>query len=1084
MKRSTTMKQTLKPIVAACTLALAAGQADALDVYLIAKPFDMTLPGQTTPTSMWGYAEDVGGACYNATPADAACTTPTATAPGPRITIDPSDPVLNIYLTNLLPEGTSIVIPGQPLPQSAGSRGPTWNDGSTGNRPAGNYSLKMRSYGLEAPAGGTQVYTWDSTNPIDGGGTLIYHTGTLPQKQLYMGLYGALTKDALAGNVVYDLDSAVTGDEVSYQNDVILFYSDIDPAFNEAVVAGTLETAIERHPSWFLVNGQPYQAGATTPLITAEDGSPLTTAGPTLLRFLSAASEKHVPILQGLYGTIHGEDGIQYTWQDTSTDPLTVQAAPVQQYSVGLPPLKTKDVMVQPTFGGQYAVYDGNGYMTNPSDPANETVGDEIGGMLRFLGFNVGANQAPLANADAITIGVPEIFDAVAPFEVNQVIDVLANDLDPDNDPITLTALVTPVVDNTSIAGVDLTFNCTTTNCDMTVSTSTFPAATGGPVSFQYEITAGGATSAGSVDLTLVLNAAPDFSGITPLEISPADLDAGNLYSFNLGDLVAGAIDAEGDAVTVVTDSVSPTDPLLSCDYVAGTCSYDFSTMATPPQQVVLGFTGTDGTNVVANLTKTINLLEPGVPAAFADGPITLGQIATANLLDNDLNLPVSYGLMIVTAPGDANAVATVNGDGTFTYTTTTSPFAGDSFTYCITDGAATPACLSNEALVTLEATPPSLLVANPESYVTDEDAVLDVAALDGVLANETPINGGTLEAISVATPSCGITGSFVLNPDGSFHYEPLLNWNSTSPPVDDADSCNLNDTGGARGADSFTYFIRETYADGNGGTATLDSNTVTADITVNATNDAPVAANDLLYLQDAALTVLDPDGQPLNVTFSIAAPGVLGNDTDLENDTLSATEVNDPDNLDPQVFSDGSVAPIFIDNDAVGVLGSISYQASDGNGGVSAIAQADFVRLVTVNLSNYHLRNNPNNPANDDWRIRGILDPSIPNSAGVQAVHVFLNKVGYDNLGNLVVTDSFEIVPTVTNAFNGRIRTVNGTRVWGINANNIGNTVVGVDAGGNPVTLMPDDNDTLSVRVDGYPDAVYENYPIAIQPD
>ncbi|MCG8122720.1 MAG: hypothetical protein N0E55_01960, partial [Candidatus Thiodiazotropha taylori] len=139
MKRSTTMKQTLKPIVVACALALGAGQANALDVYLIAKEFTQDLPGVAAvddPT-MWGYALDPAGACYNGGAPDvlgAACTGPAASAPGPRITIDPTDPVLNIYLTNMLTEETSIVVPGQPLPHSGGSMGPTWNDGNTGGR--------------------------------------------------------------------------------------------------------------------------------------------------------------------------------------------------------------------------------------------------------------------------------------------------------------------------------------------------------------------------------------------------------------------------------------------------------------------------------------------------------------------------------------------------------------------------------------------------------------------------------------------------------------------------------------------------------------------------------------------------------------------------------------------------------------------------------------------------------------------------------------------------------------------------------------------------------------------------------------
>ncbi|MES9994403.1 MAG: hypothetical protein ABW098_20830, partial [Candidatus Thiodiazotropha sp.] len=362
------MKLRIKPIVAACALAMTVGHAGAKDIYLIAKPFDMVLDGRTVP--MWGYAEDVGGTCWNVSnthPANetnsaaartarmgaAACTTPAATLPGPQLSMDLNDPNLRIMLTNLLPEPTSITIPGQELPWSENNNGPTWSDNSVGGRD-GDLSKRVRSYGREAPAnGGSRSYRWTNfrENAISGSGTYMYHTGTHPQKQLYMGLAGVLTKDAAAGEVYPG---------VTYASDTTLFYSDIDPDFNDAVASGTLQTAIERHPSWFLINGQPYQPG-TTPDITGMATNQL-----NLIRLASSTTEKHVPVLQGLYGTIHGEDGIQYNWQDSGAN--TTTPAPIEQYSFGLPPLKTKDVIVNPSATGRYAIYDGNGYMTNPSD--------------------------------------------------------------------------------------------------------------------------------------------------------------------------------------------------------------------------------------------------------------------------------------------------------------------------------------------------------------------------------------------------------------------------------------------------------------------------------------------------------------------------------------------------------------------------------------------------------------------------------------------------------------------------------------------------------------------------------------------
>ncbi|NCS11953.1 MAG: hypothetical protein GPJ08_12745, partial [Microcystis aeruginosa G13-09] len=70
---------------------------------------------------------------------------------------------------------------------------------------------------------------------------------------------------------------------------------------------------------------------------------------------------------------------------------------------------------------------------------------------------------------------------------------------------------------------------------------------------------------------------------------------------------------------------------------------------------------------------------------------------------------------------------------------------------------------------------------------------------------------------------------------------------------------------------DSFTY----TLSDGNGGT---DTATVTATIT--GVNDAPVANPDSY--------ILDEDN-----TLTINTPGVKGNDTDAENDSLTVNLVS-----------------------------------------------------------------------------------------------------------------------------------------------------------------------------------------------
>src|SRR6266576_7341784 len=131
---------------------------------------------------------------------------------------------------------------------------------------------------------------------------------------------------------------------------------------------------------------------------------------------------------------------------------------------------------------------------------------------------------------------------------------------------------------------------------------------------------------------------------------------------------------------------------------------------------------------------------------------------------------------------------------------------------------------------------------ATTEIYTLSLHDALPIPA-PGVLANDTDVDGNPLTAIVVTQPA---HGTVTLNADGSFTYTPALNSN---------------------GSDSFTYKAND---------GTLDSNVVTVSITVAAVNDAPAAVNDSYNAtEDTPLT--------------LAAPGVLGNDTDVHGNPMTA---------------------------------------------------------------------------------------------------------------------------------------------------------------------------------------------------
>jgi hypothetical protein len=697
MKRLKTMNAKIKPLAVACALALANGPAMALtDVYLIAKEFTKTLPDGSTVT-MWGYAEDVGGVCYTTTPiatrrTAAACLDPLATTPGPELVIPPGEPDFRIFLTNLLPVPTSIFMSGQERPHSNNtSNGPTWNDGTVGNRTSP--IQRVRSYGREARQnGGRRGYVWRTsrgTEIANPGGTFTYYSGTEPQKQVYMGLYGAVTKTSAVGEIYPG---------IPFVNEQIIFYSEIDPDHNAAVASQDPNyTPIHYHPKWFLINGEPYVDGVTA------DISPGAAGVHTLVRFLSAASEKHVPVFQGLYGTIHAEDGIPYTWQDGVTG--TETPAPREQYSVGLPPLKTKDVILTPAQEGRYALYDGNGYMTNPSDPEVITEGDSVGGMLRFLSFGPSAaNLPPVAQADTLIIEFP----LETTTGVEGTLNVLANDSDPEGVAVSLSVFDTTVVGLGGTVDCLADGTCTFTP-ELDPGTGFYITGTG---TFTYSLSDGvNEVTGAQVSVEVIGNEAPD-----PVD-DEVSIEPGTTLDFNI---LANDLDNEGDTLQIVTlDNTGITEGTLSCDNVTGNCIYEAPAVpSTLPLIQTFTYTIDDGVNPEsAAAGVTINVLEnvPVAPVGSADNYVMIEggvlDVAAPGVLENDTDGngdPLTATL--ISGPANPrldapNGGFIFNADGSFHYESAADFNGNDSFVYVANDGTVDGGN-SNLVTVTIEVTP------------------------------------------------------------------------------------------------------------------------------------------------------------------------------------------------------------------------------------------------------------------------------------------------------------------------------------------------------------------------------------------
>src|SRR5204863_895358 len=105
------------------------------------------------------------------------------------------------------------------------------------------------------------------------------------------------------------------------------------------------------------------------------------------------------------------------------------------------------------------------------------------------------------------------------------------------------------------------------------------------------------------------------------------------------------------------------------------------------------------------------------------------------------------------TQPGHGSA--TINADGTVTYTPASGFTGSDSFTYTIADttGGSSTGTVTIQVTPAVQANHPP--VANNDSYATTRDTVLTVAA-PGVLGNDTDADGDHLTATIVSSPAHG----------------------------------------------------------------------------------------------------------------------------------------------------------------------------------------------------------------------------------------------------------------------------------------------------------------------------------------
>jgi FtsP/CotA-like multicopper oxidase with cupredoxin domain len=260
---------------------------------------------------------------------------------------------VTVILHNTLPEATSIVFPGQRGVLADGLPAEPQVSGTT-----------VTSLTGTAPAStGTVSYSFVASDP----GTFLYESGTSPEKQVRMGLFGALVVRPTRGaDFAYDrADSRFTPSE-----EFMVLLSEIDPYQHQAVEQGKAFDMTKYHPRYWLVNGrgypdsiadngaswlpaQPYGALAR---IHPHDAA--THPHPGLARYLNVGTEDYPFHPHGNNGRVVGRDGRPLAGpggQDRS----------FEKFSINIGPGQTWDVLFQ--------WYDAEGY-----DPDTNPVPSEV----------------------------------------------------------------------------------------------------------------------------------------------------------------------------------------------------------------------------------------------------------------------------------------------------------------------------------------------------------------------------------------------------------------------------------------------------------------------------------------------------------------------------------------------------------------------------------------------------------------------------------------------------------------------------------------------------------------------------------
>lgn len=614
--------------------ALAGEPATAKEVWIRVGQFNQKMPDGTT-VPMWGYRVGQSPSAANGK----------LQSPGAAITVAPNDPVLIVHLINQLPVPTSFVLHGHNTTMT-----PVFKTNATVNSasvtsdctPGTSLDCRMRSFTHEAPPGGTADYTYTNVKP----GTYLYQSGTLPQIQVQMGLYGLLRKNApptaTATRVAYPGTTAAP-DRFAFDTEISLLLSEVDPAVHAAVAAGTFTgSTLNYNPKYFRLHRytQPNGIGINQPTdFTAKNvngPAPLEidTGRRVLLRLVNAGIQSRSLVIDDGHWYVIAEDGIP-------------AAYPREQYSAFLPAAKTADVWFTPVLGSdtrtisrRITVFDRRLDLTNNN-------ADPFGGMQAQFRLQVDGD-APVVNVSACP---------------------LAGSQDDPYNCMVSSAGGNSRTYSLDIAPVGMTINATTGEINWTPSNDQAqrPAAP----TLLNPVRVRATNSDGRFGVASFSVAVANKNDAPIANADAYDVRGGALNA--TVSVLANDVDPDGDALTGVAVAAAPTNGTLTMN-PDGTFSYTAGTLpATGTATTTFTYTVGDGTATSLPATVTLTLYANSAPTAVDDVASRAIAATTPTFIDvlgNDYDVDGNL------VPGTLEIVGAPNRGGSATVVTAGCPVA------------------------------------------------------------------------------------------------------------------------------------------------------------------------------------------------------------------------------------------------------------------------------------------------------------------------------------------------------------------------------------------------------------------------